>query len=115
MCSGSLTSWTERLRRGSAIASTSTSRTRRSWSEFNSKPFHYETQFDIAAGHYNLKVVFNPQGADNFGKLEMPLVIDPYDGKQFTMSAVALSKRFTRFRRWDKVWTPRCSKIARRW
>jgi VWFA-related protein len=60
--------------------------------EFNSKPFHYETQFDIASGHYNLKVVFNTHGADTFGKLEMPLVIDPYDGKQFTLSAVALSK-----------------------
>ncbi len=60
--------------------------------EFNSKPSHYDTQFDIAAGHYNLKVVFNPEGADTFGKLEMPLVIDPYDGKQFTLSAVALSK-----------------------
>src|SRR5271157_722861 len=60
--------------------------------EFNSKPFHYDTQFDVAAGHYNLKVVFNPHGADNFGKLETPLVIDPYDGKQFSLSAVALSK-----------------------
>jgi VWFA-related protein len=60
--------------------------------EFNSKPFHYETQFDVAAGHYNLKVAFNPQGADNFGKMEIPLVIDAYDGKQFSMSAVALSK-----------------------
>jgi hypothetical protein len=60
--------------------------------EFNSKPFHYDTQFDIAAGHYNLKVVFNPEGGDSFGKLELPLVIDPYDGKQFTLSAVALSK-----------------------
>ena len=60
--------------------------------EFNSKPFHYDTQFDVASGHYNLKVVFNPHGADAFGKLEMPLVIDPYDGKQFSMSAVALSK-----------------------
>jgi VWFA-related protein len=60
--------------------------------EFNSKPAHYETQFDVASGHYNLKVVFNPHGAASFGKLEMPLVIDPYDGKQFTLSAVALSK-----------------------
>jgi VWFA-related protein len=60
--------------------------------EFNSKPFHYETQFDVAAGHYNLKVAFNAQGADSFGKLEVPLVIDPYDGKQFTMSAVAFSR-----------------------
>ncbi len=60
--------------------------------EFNSKPAHYDTQFDVASGHYNLKVVFNPHGGDSFGKLEMPLVIDPYDGKQFTLSAVALSK-----------------------
>jgi len=60
--------------------------------EFNSKPFHYDTQFDVAAGHYNLKVVFNPHGADSFGKLETPLVIDPYDGKQFSLSGVALSK-----------------------
>jgi len=60
--------------------------------EFNSKPFHYDTQFDVAAGHYNLKVVFNPHGADSFGKLETPLVIDPYDGKQFRLSGVALSK-----------------------
>ena len=60
--------------------------------EFNSKPAHYETQFDVASGHYNLKVVFNPHGADSFAKLELPLVIDPYDGKQFTLSAVALSK-----------------------
>jgi VWFA-related protein len=60
--------------------------------EFNSKPAHYDTQFDLASGHYNLKVVFNPQGGASFAKLEMPLVIDPYDGKQFTLSAVALSK-----------------------
>ena len=60
--------------------------------EFNSKPFHYDTQFDVASGHYNLKVVFNSQGAETFGKLEVPLVIDPYDGKQFSLSAVALSK-----------------------
>jgi len=60
--------------------------------QFNSKPFHYETQFDVAAGHYNLKVAFNTQGSDTFGKLEAPLVIDPYDGKQFAISGVALSK-----------------------
>jgi VWFA-related protein len=60
--------------------------------EFNSKPFHYESQFDVAAAHYNLKVVFSREGSDSFAKLEIPLVIDPYDGKQFTMSAVALSK-----------------------
>ncbi len=60
--------------------------------EFNSKPAHYETQFDVASGHYDLKVVFNPHGGESFAKLEIPLVIDAYDGKQFTLSAVALSK-----------------------
>jgi VWFA-related protein len=60
--------------------------------EFSSRPFHYDTQFDVAAGRYNLKVVFKPQGAEIFGKLEMSLVIDPYDGKQFSLSGVALSK-----------------------
>jgi len=59
--------------------------------EFSKKPYLYETQFDIAAGHYNLKVVFN-SGGQHQGKLEMPLVIDNYDAKQFSMSAVALSK-----------------------
>jgi len=37
-------------------------------------------------------VAFNAEGADSFGKLEAPLVIDPYDGNQFAISAVALSK-----------------------
>jgi hypothetical protein len=31
-------------------------------------------------------------GGQSFGKLEMPLVVDPYDAKQFSMSALALSK-----------------------
>jgi VWFA-related protein len=59
--------------------------------EFYNKPYHYENQFEIGAGHYNLKVVFN-SGGEGFGKLQIPLVVDNYDGKQFSMSAVALSK-----------------------
>jgi len=59
--------------------------------EFNKKPMHYDNQFDVAAGHYNLKVVFS-SGGESFGKLEFPLLIDPYDGKKFTMSTVVLSK-----------------------
>lgn len=59
--------------------------------EFAKKPYHYENQFEIAAGRYNLKVVFN-SGGESFGKLELPLLIDTYDAKHFSMSAVALSK-----------------------
>lgn len=61
--------------------------------EFTKKPYHYENQFEVAAGEYNLKVVFS-SGGESFGKLEMPLVIDKFDAKQFGMSAVALSKEF---------------------
>jgi VWFA-related protein len=59
--------------------------------EFNKKAFRYENEFDIAAGSYKLKVVFS-SGGDSFGKLESPIIIGPYNGKQFTMSDVALSK-----------------------
>ncbi len=59
--------------------------------EFSKKPYVYETQFDIGAGHYDLKVAFN-SGGQHLGKLAIPLVIDNYDAKQFSMSAVALSK-----------------------
>jgi hypothetical protein len=63
--------------------------------EFQSRPFHYENQFDVASGQYNLKVVFS-SGNESFGKLQLPLVIDPYDGKQLSMSGVALSNELQR-------------------
>jgi VWFA-related protein len=59
---------------------------------FQKQSFHYENQFNVAAGQYNLKVVFS-SGNESFGKLQLPLVIDSYDGKQFSMSAVALSNQ----------------------
>jgi hypothetical protein len=62
---------------------------------FQQKPYHYENQFDVAAGQYNLKVVFSSSG-DSFGKLEMPLAVAPYDSKQFGMSGIALSKEVYR-------------------
>jgi VWFA-related protein len=60
--------------------------------QFKVTPLHYENQFDIAAGQYTLKVVFST-GAESFGKAETPLVIEPYDSSQFTMSGIALSKQ----------------------
>jgi len=63
--------------------------------KFAEKPYHYENQFDVAAGKYTLKVAFSSSG-EAFGKLEAPLNIDPYDGKQFMVSAVAFSKNFHR-------------------
>jgi VWFA-related protein len=63
--------------------------------EFQKQPFHYENQFNVASGQHKLKVVFS-SGNESFGKLELPLVIDPYDGKQFSMSGVALSNEIRR-------------------
>ena len=58
---------------------------------FQENPYHYENQFDIASGQYNLKVVFS-SASDSFGKIEMPLTVDAYDSKQFGLSGIAFSK-----------------------
>jgi hypothetical protein len=59
--------------------------------EFMKKPVHYETQLDVSSGQYNFRVVFS-SGGENFGKIEKPLVIEPYDGKQFAVSGMALGE-----------------------
>ena len=60
--------------------------------EFSKGAFSYQNTFNIAPGKYNLKVVL---GAANqkFGKYEMPLAIEPFDGKNFHISALALSNK----------------------
>jgi VWFA-related protein len=58
---------------------------------FQSKPMHYDSQFNVASGQYKLKVVFSSGGA-SFGKTEMPLTIDPFDSKKFGLSGIAFSK-----------------------
>jgi hypothetical protein len=58
---------------------------------FEKEPFHYENQFDVSSGQYKLKVAFT-SGSD-FGKLELPLSIDPWQNKDFSISAIALSSQ----------------------
>ena len=60
--------------------------------ELEAKPYHYEKQFEAAPGKYNLKVVFS-SSADQFGKLETPLAIEPWETTQFALSGLVLSKR----------------------
>jgi len=62
---------------------------------FQKKPFlHYDNQIDVAAGAYDLKVLFS-SGGEEFGTLEKnPLTIDPYDGKALFLSGIALSTDF---------------------
>jgi|SRR5579871_879375 len=68
---------------------------------FKEKPFlHYEDQFEVAAGQYTFKVAFS-SGGESFGKLETPVTVDPFDGKQLSLSAVALSKDIHRSNQLD--------------
>ncbi len=62
---------------------------------FTKAPFHYENQFEISSGNYVFKVVFS-SGNESFGKLEKPLVIDPYNGNQFALSGLVLSNQARR-------------------
>jgi VWFA-related protein len=55
------------------------------------RPYYYDGQFDIASGQYTLKAAFS-SGGPNFGKVEMPLAIEPYNSKEFGLGALALSK-----------------------
>lgn len=53
-------------------------------------PTRYETQVDLPAGNYNLDVALNDGW--NSGRAEVPLIIEPYTGKQLALSSVALCK-----------------------
>ena len=56
-------------------------------------PSRYETQIDLPAGEeYELRVVLSDR--ENFGRVEIPLKIDSYDGKNLAISSVVLSDRF---------------------
>jgi hypothetical protein len=63
--------------------------------EFQKGSYHYENQFEIASGNYKLRVVFS-SGSKTFGKLENAMNILPYDGKQISLSSVALSNNLVK-------------------
>jgi hypothetical protein len=63
--------------------------------DFQSKPYHYEKQFEVAPGEYHLKVAFATDDK-HFGKLEAPLVVDKHGANDFGVSSIVLSKSFSR-------------------
>ncbi len=63
------------------------------WEKFLKSPMHYENQFLIAPGQYRLSVVLSG-GSQKFASYQTGLAIDPYDGKRFSLSGVALSDEF---------------------
>jgi hypothetical protein len=58
---------------------------------FDKETYHYEKQFEMAPGKYLLKVVFS-SSAEQLGRLETPMVIEPWETAQFTISSLALSR-----------------------
>jgi hypothetical protein len=62
---------------------------------FNAKPFLYEKQFPIGPGNYSFKIVFS-SAANQLGRLEMPLTIEPWDPTKFFLSGLALSKEVSK-------------------
>jgi hypothetical protein len=59
--------------------------------EFSARQFHYEGQFDIGPGQYNLKLVYTT-GGTTFGKLTAALTVDSIEGLPFGLSGVVLSR-----------------------
>lgn len=61
--------------------------------EAGNLPSRYETQIDLPPGaEYDLSVVLSD--GENFGRANVPLKIDSYDGKQLAISSLVLSNRF---------------------
>jgi len=56
------------------------------------KPLYYEKEFRIVPGEYKLTVAFSSGGA-SFGKVETALRVPAYDGSQFAIGGLALSKQ----------------------
>ncbi|HEY4088170.1 MAG TPA: VWA domain-containing protein, partial [Bryobacteraceae bacterium] len=50
---------------------------------FLKTPYHYQNQFNIAPGQYTFRMAFSSDssGTHGFGKVEMPLTIDPWNGQ----------------------------------
>ena len=60
---------------------------------FLKTPYHYTNQLEIAPGQYNFRMAVASEGAaaQEFGKLDSPLSIDPWNGNALAMSGIALS------------------------
>jgi hypothetical protein len=61
--------------------------------EVTKTPFDYQHSFKIAPGEYTFKLVLSA-GGGKFGKYIVPLIVDPFSGKQFTLSGPAFGDRF---------------------
>jgi hypothetical protein len=58
--------------------------------EFLKTPYHYLNQFKIGPGQYTFRLAFT-SGGESFGKIDLPLVVDPWNGQTLGASGLALS------------------------
>jgi VWFA-related protein len=56
--------------------------------EAGKHPYYYENSFKIPTGEYTFKLVLTA-GGEKFGKYVVPLIIEPFSGKQLTLSGPA--------------------------
>lgn len=61
---------------------------------WKANPLHYEKEFRIAPGRYKFTLAFGQAGESEaaFGKVEMPLNIDPWNGSELSLSGLVLSR-----------------------
>lgn len=55
----------------------------------------YERQLDLSPGDYQVRVVVSD--GKNFGRAEIPLIVDNYDGKEFTVSSLSICRQIDDF------------------
>jgi VWFA-related protein len=62
--------------------------------DWRAKPVHYEREFRIAPGRYTFTLAFGDAGKTDtgFGKVTMPLAIDPWNGGELALSGLVLSR-----------------------
>jgi len=59
--------------------------------KFKATPVHYEKEFKIALGEYNFTLTFGDGGA-SFGKIQVPLTVEPWNGAELALSSIVLSR-----------------------
>jgi hypothetical protein len=55
-------------------------------------PTRYETQLELPAGEYDLRIAYSERG--KFGRAEAHFVVEPYDGKYLATSSIALVRHY---------------------
>jgi VWFA-related protein len=58
--------------------------------KWKTRPLHYEKEFKIAPGVYSFTLVFSSGGA-NFGKVALPLAVDPRKAGELALSSLVIS------------------------